>query len=383
MRRDVLVNFKYIRIPNAAWAVASIALLAAGCDSPEAPQTTPVTTLNRAETTDHDICGLQRVAYSFRGLRDEFLVGATSAGPVARKALFAKRRIVVNTDGAPKSYHSSVINADNPKVGALNIICNAGVKIHQHSWKSFFRRGPELACYSKGIEVSPAYMQAFDAIRRNNWRPASGYEITFNYDILAKKSPNSSGPLGWLSGLFAAPEPCVGADGFFVSMTAARHHVTSQQCDQTAYLDATQIKGFVLPQHWFADWNSSAVARWASFRHGDVVVAYRPAETGRQETWIYGIVGDAGPIGKLGEATIRFNWELLRGPTEKINESIRTYKDVNGLDTGSNKIAFVVLEGSAAALAGNFSSENIDTVSRREFTKWGGIKRFKSCADRF
>src|SRR5262249_33927170 len=138
---------------------------------------------------------------------------------------------------------------------------------------------------------------------------------------------------------------------------------------------------FVLPQNWFADWSSSKVARWASFHTGDVVVAYRPKEGDRPEIWVYGVVGDAGPLGELGEATLAFNWELLRKPGRPW-EVARTYKDVTSADTDSLKVAFVVLENTASAFAGNVSVDTIEPVGRRVFNSWGGEQRFKRCLER-
>src|SRR5262245_26477838 len=151
----------------------AVALLAGACDGPEAPRTTPVASKAGMADTG-DACALQRIRYDFRGLQDEFLVGDAGSGPVARQALFAKQRIRVNTDGAPRSYHSVDINADDPKIGALNIICNAGVKVRRTSWLSWLRDGEPVACRKNNLQVNPDYAKAFEAIRANDWRPVGG-----------------------------------------------------------------------------------------------------------------------------------------------------------------------------------------------------------------
>jgi hypothetical protein len=138
-----------------------------------------------------------------------------------------------------------------------------------------------------------------------------------------------------------------------------------------------EIPALVLPQHWFVDWPSHNVERWASFSTGDVVVAHRETHRG-ESVWVYGVVGDAGPLAGLGEATIRFNWNLMR-PNENIGESVRTYNDVVAVDTGPSKVPFLVLEGSAPVLGGDYSRENIESAASREFEKWGGKERFQAC----
>jgi hypothetical protein len=360
--------------------IVGVVLLLTACDSraPDAPQTTSIPA-PKAANRSPDICGLQRVGYNFRGLKDEFLVGNAGSEPLARQALFAKRRWQVNTDGAPTSYHSVVLNADDPKVGALNIICNAVVRIRQTRWLGFLHNGAELACHRSGFRVSPEYMHAFEAIKDNDWHPAGGYEIAFNFAILAGKPRPQSGLFGWFRALFSSPIPCLQPDGFFVSMTKGTHRAAGQ-CDQQAYFDATKIKGLVLPQNWFADWKSGRVARWGSFRPGDVVVALRPAEAGGPETFVYGVVGDAGPMGNLGEASVRFNWEIL-GKHGNIEDEIRTYKDVARIDTDTIKVPFLVLEDTASAFNGDITPDTIEAVAAREFSKWGGAARFKSCLD--
>lgn len=367
-----------------ALAAASIAIVSAGCEERQqrpAP-TPPVQTVEVPVAAGEaaSACSLRAVTYTHGKFKDKFLIGKDVADPLKREAVFARRRLQVNTDGAENSYHSDRINADDRSVGAVNIVCNANVKLYPQTWWSFLRRPEPLKCYkNSGVSVEPRYMEIYKAIKSGDWKPAEGHRIEFNWNILAKKQSDSF----WLWRMFEPDRPCVNERGFFVSRTKLMHYAPKNQCDQRAYLDSNEEKAVVLPQHWFADWSSQEVARWASFLPGDIVVAYRPAEGSNPETWVFGIVGDSGPLQKFGEATMAFNWQLQRNSGD-IREKIRTYKDALMLDTDMLKpqeIPLLVLERTAPALGDNYSAANIETQARKEFAKWGGEARFKACLE--
>lgn len=366
-------------------AAAALTVLATGCE--QEPAALPIKTADLAPAKGEAAaaCALRPVSYEHGRLKDTFLVGGGAADPLKREAVFATRRIQINTDGAPNSYHSEAINADEPSVGAINIVCNAGTKLYEWSlWsflKSFFVTPEPIGCYGKsGITVDPAYAQIYKAVKDNDWSPAAGHRIEFNWNILAKENSKHESS-SWLASFFKQERPCIAEGGFFVSKTKLARHRPKHNCDQSAWLDANEEKAFVLPQHWFADWKAPQAERWASFKPGDVVVAYRPAEADQPETWVYGIVGDAGPIYKLGEATLAFNWQLQRRSGD-IRREIRTYRSAIMLDTDTLKpqeIPLVVLEGTAPALGGDYSAANIEAKAREVFDKWGGAERFKAC----
>jgi hypothetical protein len=367
-----------------ALVAASVIMLCAACEE-EKPPPVPVATVAVPAKPGEAAaaCGLRAVVYRHGKLKDTFLVGKETSDPLRRHAVFSKRRLRVNTDGAENSYHSDRINADDRSVGAVNIICNAGVRIYPHSvwnfWGLLVRPQP-VECYaSSRISVEPRYMELYKAIKDNDWRPAQGHSIGFNWSILGRNEPQTFWP--WR--LFARERPCVNPEGFFVSKTKITRYVPKDACDQRAYLDSNEGRAVVLPQHWFADWRSPQVARWASFLPGDVVVAYRPADRGQPETWVFGIVGDAGPLDKFGEATMAFNWQLM-GKTGSIREQIRTYKDALSLDTDTiepHRVSLLVLEGTAPALGGDYSAANIEVRAREAFAEWGGETRFKACLE--
>lgn len=366
-------------------AVSLVALLGAGCNEQQTakPITTEDALIPAFANAAAPKCALRPVRYSHGRLKDKFLIGSGAGDPLKRGAVFAKRRIQINTDGAPNSYHADVINADQPKVGAINILCNAGPKLYPSgTWayiKSFFVEPKSLKCYGKPwFTVDPKYANTYKSIKENNWEPAQGYRIAFKWNIFARAPSDTI----WQS-LFGPERPCVTDDGFFVSKTKLGNHEPKQACDQSAWLDANEVKAFVLPQHWFADWESPKAERWASFEPGDVVVAHRPADGDKPETWVYGIVGDAGPIYKYGEATLAFNWQL-HGRTGNIRDEIRTYRSAIGLDTDMLdpvQTPVLVLEASAPALGGDYTPANIEVKAREAFAKWGGEARFKACLE--
>jgi hypothetical protein len=365
-----------------ALAAASIALISAGCEEQRPTPSAPVQTVEVPSAVGEtaSTCALRAIAYTHGKLKDKFLIGKDDTDPLKRQALFAKRRLQVNTDGAENSYHSDRINADDRSVGAVNILCNANVKLYPQTWWSFLRRPEPVKCYkSDGVSVEPRYIEIYKAINSAGWKPAEGYRIEFNWNILAKRESDSV----WLLRMFEPDRPCVNPSGFFVSKTKLAHYAPKDQCDQRAYLDSNEEKAIVLPQHWFADWASQGADRWASFLPGDVVVAHRAAEGSQPEAWVFGIVGDSGPLQKFGEATMAFNWQLQR-KSGSIREKIRTYKEALMLDTDMLKpqeIPLLVLERTAPALGGNYSPDNVEKKAKEEFARWGGEARFKACLE--
>jgi hypothetical protein len=375
-------------ISRAKLVAVALAAAMSGCGdqktvtAPEQPKTTAAAPKAGVDAATLEACGLTSVDYDFRGLKDRLLVG--KAETTERGAVFARRVLHVNTDGAPNSYHSRVIAADDRQIGALNLICNAVVQIRPVSWGEWlptwfpgYSKPKPIRCYGeRGIKVDANYARIYEAIRANDWQPAEGHRIEFNWDILGRAPM----PETWPNSMFGTERPCVDKDGFFTSMTKLRNG-GQDSCDQRAHLDANEIPALVLPKHWFADWSSKTVGRWGSFKDGDVVVAYRPATATAPELFVPAIVGDAGPIGRLGEASIAMNWQLKREQGD-IRQRVRTYLDVLKLDTGSlnpKEVPFLVLEDTAKALQKKYTPELIRDVATKVFRDWGGEARFKAC----
>ena len=102
-------------------------------------------------------CPLTTVEYRYGSLMTNVLVERFGDGSTSRNVVVGRRRIQVNTDGAPNSYHSRVIKADDEKVGAINIVCNAQVRI--------FRKDGEtkkpVACRKGDFSVTDEYAAAY------------------------------------------------------------------------------------------------------------------------------------------------------------------------------------------------------------------------------
>src|ERR1700682_4765734 len=97
-----------------ALAATSIAILCAGCKEETTPSPLAQTMeVPLAASEAASACALRAVAYTSGTLKDRFLIGKDDGDPLKRQALFAKRRLQVNTDGAENSYHSDKINADD------------------------------------------------------------------------------------------------------------------------------------------------------------------------------------------------------------------------------------------------------------------------------
>jgi hypothetical protein len=319
-------------------------------------------------------CPLTAVEYRYGSLMTNVLVERFDDNSTSRNVVIGRRRIQVNTDGASNSYHSRVIKADDETIGAINIICNTQTKIFQKTGET---KKP-VACRQNATSVTDEYAAAYEELRNKNWEDTeSGYSIQFDWNVLGKGSQTRP------DGPFA---PCVKEDGFFVAKTRLRLRQSSSECDASIYPDSNATSAFVLPINWFANYQKKEASpdRFSNFRSGDVVVAYRPGGTNRAPVWVYGVVGDAGPFNKLGEATVAFN-RLLQQSTA----GIKTYRAALGLDTDKLKpkeIDFIVFEGSARALKRDYSPANIKKVGEKRLAAWmdGALDkaqaRFLACA---
>jgi hypothetical protein len=318
-------------------------------------------------------CPLTAIEYRYGSLMTNVLVERFDDNSTLRNVVVGRRRIQVNTDGAPNSYHSRIIKGDDETVGAINIICNAQIKI----FKKVGEAKQPIVCLD-GNSVADEYATAYEELRNNNWEETeSGYSVQFDWNILGKGSQTRpDGPYS----------PCLKEDGFFVAKTRLRLRSSSSECDGSIYADSNSTSAFVLPANWFANYRKKGASpdRFSSFRTGDVVIAYRPAGANRPPVWVYGVVGDAGPFNKLGEATIAFNRQLHQNTA-----GIKTYRAALGLDTDKlrpKEINFILFEGSARELKRNYSPANIKRVGEKRFAAWtdGALdkaqSRFLACA---
>jgi hypothetical protein len=102
---------------------------------------------------------------------------------------------------------------------------------------------------------------------------------------------------------------------------------------------------------------------------------------------VFGIVGDTGPTGQIGEGSVAFVNKLLGLSHQPMNSSA-----VNRLDIDLEKpepeyreigaLAVLVLGNTSQLLNGNYSQANIEQTGKRALAKWSGsngLDRFLAC----
>jgi hypothetical protein len=299
----------------------------------------------------------------------------------------------VNVDGSRRAYHPDdpfgrglcERPPDGPasQACALDYLSNAEIHLYENA-----KRIPQFQADAQGRpEPNPAFATAWGSLwadiaaRRDRWvdLPAllgakapdstrlyyskdTDRAVTFDTDIIP----------------FRDGYPCQhGNDrhGFFVAATKA-HPATppgpgDDACRTAAYLDSVQIPFFVLPG--------------GVFDHltiGDVAIGI--AVSGETERLVFGIVGDIGPPGQIGEGSIHFV-SNLRGSTDALKNSLDTGKLDITVDAKSgdiNALGVLVLGGTAAALGLDYSRENIEAVASHALQAWqaGKPRRLQACA---
>lgn len=111
-------------------------------------------------------------------------------------------------------------------------------------------------------------------------------------------------------------------------------------------------------------------------KKGDLVVAMLP--DGEKPVW--GVVGDLGPPGQLGEASIAMNGKLLGKQAQPVN-----YLEVRGKPpfVGKGWVApatfMIVFAGSRDMESPYMTTDRIDPEASARFAAWGGLARAKSC----
>jgi hypothetical protein len=159
-------------------------------------------------------------------------------------------------------------------------------------------------------------------------------------------------------------------------------------CDTPINLDPEKLPGFVLPGgtiHPDSDPNLAAAT-------GDVVIGFDP----KSGKWAFGIVSDAGPAGKLGEASIAFNRTLHLGykqgaafprPVSYRGDLLtRTYQPLR-------PIALLFLAGSKERFrksgttgddhAFDYSPEMVARTAKAAFLEWAGTTDLEAARDKF
>jgi len=153
-------------------------------------------------------------------------------------------------------------------------------------------------------------------------------------------------------------------NGYFISSTTleANTRPRADGCAPNRYLDSEIVPFVVLPKGGFG-----------KVQIGDVaIVRYK-------DRVVYAVVGDAGPATKLGEGSIALNARLLG----KFGEPFLNMKATWTLDIDGGPVSILVLGDTRGSLNGNYSPHNIESVARRELSRWSGsadpLARFEAC----
>src|SRR5579859_386239 len=154
-------------------------------------------------------------------------------------------------------------------------------------------------------------------------------------------------------------------NGYFISSTTleANTRPRADGCAPNRYLDAEVVPFVVLPKGGFG-----------KVRIGDIAIVQFKNRV------VYAIVGDAGPATKLGEGSIGLNARLLG----KFGEPFLNMKATWTLDIDSGgPVSILVLGNTHGRLNGDYSPRNVETIARRELSRWSGagdpLARFEAC----
>jgi hypothetical protein len=159
-----------------------------------------------------------------------------------------------------------------------------------------------------------------------------------------------------------------------------------KKCDVPVNLDAEKLPGFVLPGGQISpDGYPDLKAE-----KGDVVVGFNP----KSGMWAFGVVSDAGPPGKLGEASIGFNRVLQRGykkgaifprPVSYLGDLVKTFqplRPVTLLFLPGTKQKFAKT-GSGSHHGFDFSPEAVAGTAKAAFLEWAGTADLERARDKF
>lgn len=167
---------------------------------------------------------------------------------------------------------------------------------------------------------------------------------------------------------FRNGKPCPPVDGFLVSATALHAPVVNDVCDIANYVDALVTPALVIPKR------PSAFAGRAKV--GDLAVAMVPGSARP----VFAVIGDSGPSGQLGEASIALNGRLLgrEAPPQNYLE-VRGKRPFVGRGWTVPKAVVLIFPGSGDRAAPFMTPERIDPAAMRRFEAWGGVERLSAC----
>jgi hypothetical protein len=268
--------------------------------------------------------------------------GATAVWSDAKgTALLFIESLNVNTDGTRRSY--SVDDFWGEKV-ALNNLCNA----------------MNDACAGLDTEGRRQRRLVTQKAQADGW-PAD----------LLKQTRISPSIIP-----FKGVKPCPAVDGFLVSATALQKPNATDACEITNYVDALTVPALVLPGKLNGK-PSGFTARGAG--KGDLAVALAPGPAAAAP--VFAVVGDTGPGGQLGEASVALNGKLLgKTAPPKNYDEVRGRGVFKGQGWVVPRAIILVFPKTHDPKNPHMTVDRIDADTQRRFDEWGGVARLKACA---
>lgn len=326
------------------------------------------------------------------------LVDKTGEGSVEPTQFLARlNRLTVDTDGSARAYHP-----EDPEgtgvcteqkhgrsislhgVCALTSLASAHVRV--------FRGVEEIRAYQDGKrnpEFAAAWLEFWPDIKSRRLRRVDLHgvvddETAAREALYYSKERNTAAVFNTEIIAFRDGYPCQNqnpdARDYFVARTTLKRvkpHARAPKhdaCDPSQFVDASRIPFFVIPENVFRN-----------ISIGDIAIGY--ARAGAAERLVFGIVGDTGPIGQIGEGSVAFVGKLLDQSPEPMNSAA-----VNRLDIDLERpepeyreigsLAVLVLGNTSPLLKGDYTPAGIERVGREVLASWSaavGPSRLSAC----
>jgi hypothetical protein len=254
-------------------------------------------------------------------------------------ALFFAEALNVNTDGTRRSYSvTDFWGADT----AINNLCNAMTDACAGLTSQGMRDRRILT------------QQAFAA----GWPADKLKQTKISADIIPFKNG----------------KPCEPVNGFLVSATTLHKPNISNVCDINNYVDALEIPAIVLPRN---PVNALSEFSQRNAKIGDLVVVMTPENA----TPVFSVVGDLGPVNRLGEGTVALAANLLgkTAPPRNYNE-IRGRGEFAGRGWTVSRAVVLIFPGTRDSANPFMTAGRIEQAARMKFEAWGGVTRLQACA---
>lgn len=253
--------------------------------------------------------------------------------------LYFETPLHTNTDGTSRSYNVSDFWGEHV---ALNNLCNA------------------MTDQCAGLNATELRARRVETQRQfaAGWPDVHATRI--DPDIIA----------------FKDGKPCPPVDGFLISATAL-HAKVIRSCTQEDYVDALKVPALVLPKQ--PKFGSPTVFQTKGVKVGDLVVAIGPSGK-----IVYGVVGDAGPPNKLGEASIAMNGQLLGKTAPPVN-----YQEIKGIGAFVRRgwdvptASILIFARTRDVEHPLITTPEIEQAAADRFAQFGGRERLEACSRQY